>query len=301
LADPVIDLHCHSTASDGRLTPTQLIERAKSLNVRALALTDHDTVAGLGMFHQAGKKFGVETISGVEISAEYARGTMHILGLMVDPQHQAFRAFLKKLADGRKVRNPQIVARLNELGMAITMEEVEAEAGVKDNAPGGGAIDKSVGRPHIAAVLIKKGYVRNKQEAFDKYLAKGAVAYITRFVATPHDSIEQIRSAGGLAILAHPTYLKAENDADLEKIVCELKDQGLDGMECWYSTHTAQQTELCTRIAQKCGLEMAGGSDFHGEAARGGGQVDLGSGVNGPLNIPYSILEKLKTRKAARK
>jgi predicted metal-dependent phosphoesterase TrpH len=301
LAEPVIDLHCHSTASDGRLTPGQLIDRAKALNVRALALTDHDTVAGLGLFHQAGKKLGVETISGVEVSAEYARGTMHILGLFVDPQHQAFRAFLKKLADGRKVRNPQIVARLNELGMAITMEEVETEAGVKDNAPGGGAIDKSVGRPHIAAVLIKKGYVKNKQEAFDKYLAKGAVAYISRFVASPHDSIEQIRSAGGLAVLAHPTYLKAENEEELEKIIRELADHGLDGMEAWYSTHSAEQTAMCMRIAQKCNLEVAGGSDFHGEAARGGGTVDLGSGVHGPLNIPYSVVENLKARKARRK
>ncbi|HYF51017.1 MAG TPA: PHP domain-containing protein [Planctomycetota bacterium] len=301
MPDRCIDLHCHSTASDGRLTPAQLVERAKQRNLRALALTDHDTVAGLGMFHQAGKKFGVETISGVEVSAEFAKGTMHMLGLFVDPQHQAFRAFLKKLAEGRKIRNPQIVAKLNELGMAITMEEVEAEAGVKDNGPGGGAIDKSIGRPHIAAVLIKKGYVRTKQEAFDKYLAKGASAYFPRFVASPQDSIEQIRSAGGLAILAHPPYLKAESDAELDAIIKDLKDKGLDGIEVWYSTHTPQQTEVCFALAKKYELLATGGSDFHGEPARGGGIVDLGLGVNGPLNIAYSTVEKLKERRASRK
>lgn len=296
-----IDLHCHSTASDGRLTPAQLVERAKSRNLTALALTDHDTVAGLGMFHEAGKKHGVETISGVEVSAEFARGTMHIVGLFVDPKHQAFRAFLKKLADGRKVRNPQIVAKLNELGMAITMDEVETEAGVKDNGPGGGAIDKSIGRPHIAAVLIKKGYVRTKQEAFDKYLAKGASAYFPRFVASPQDSIEQIRSAGGLAVLAHPPYLKAENDEDLDRIIKDLKDKGLDGIEVWYGTHTPQQTAQCLALAQKYDLIASGGSDFHGEPARGCGTVDLGLGINGPLSIPYAVVEKMKERRASRR
>jgi len=299
--DGHIDLHCHSTASDGRFTPAQLVERAKLRNLRALALTDHDTVAGLGMFHDTGRKIGVETISGVEVSAEFARGTMHMLGLFVDPQQQAFRAFLKKLADGRKVRNPLIVARLNELGMAITMEEVEAEAGVKDNGPGGGAIDKSIGRPHIAAVLIKKGYVRTKQEAFDKYLAKGVSAYVPRFVATPQDSIEQIRSAGGLAILAHPPYLKAENDEDLEAIVKDLRDKGLDGIEVWYGTHSPEQTALCQSLASKFDLVATGGSDFHGEPTRGSATADLGSGINGPLQIAYSVLEKLKERRASRR
>ena len=295
-----IDLHSHSTASDGRLTPLQLVERAKNLGLRALALTDHDTVAGLATFHQAGKERGLETISGVEISAEFAKGTMHIVGLFVESHSQAFRSFLKQLADGRKVRNPIIINKLNELGMAITMEEVEQEAGMLDNAPGGGAIDKSVGRPHIAAVLIKKGYVKTKQEVFDKYLAKGKPAYMTRFSASPEESINQIRSANGLAILAHPPYLKADDDEDMDRIVADLKAKGLDGIEVYYSTHTPEQTALCARLAQKYGLVSSGGSDFHGEPGRNGASVELGSGINGRLCIPYEVLEKLKARLAKR-
>lgn len=274
---------------------------AKNRGLSAIALTDHDTVAGLAMFHDAGKKRGIETISGVEVSADFEKGTMHILGLFVDSQNQEFRAFLKCLADGRKVRNPQIIHKLNELGMKITMREVETEAGMADNGPGSGAIDKCVGRPHIAAVLIKKGYVKNKQEAFDKYLAKGKPAYVPRFVATPVESIRQIHNAEGLAILAHPFYLKAEDDDELESIITDLKKKGLDGMEVYYSTHTPEQRALAASIAQKLDLIVSGGSDFHGEEGRSGQRVDMGTGINGTLNIPYEVLEALKAKRAKRK
>lgn len=292
-----IDLHCHSTASDGRLTPAQLVDMAKHRGLSALALTDHDTVAGLAMFHDHGKKRGLDTISGVEVSADFEKGTMHILGLFVDPYHQEFRAFLKQLADGRKVRNPQIIAKLNDLGMKISMREVEQEAGMLDNGPGGGAIDKSVGRPHIAAVLIRKGYVASKQEAFDKYLAKGKPAYVERFVVTPAESIRQIHNADGLAILAHPFYLKAESEPELDSIVSDLKNKGLDGIEVHYSTHTVEQRELAQKIAEKYGLLQSGGSDFHGEDGRGGTRVDLGTGINNSLCVPLELLEKMRDRK----
>jgi 3',5'-nucleoside bisphosphate phosphatase len=177
-----IDLHCHSTASDGRLTPAQLVDMAKRHGLKALALTDHDTVAGLAMFHAAGRKRGLETVSGVEVSADFEKGSMHLLGLLVQTGSQEFRTFLKRLSDGRKVRNPQIIQKLNELGLAITMREVEAEAGIPPQGYGGGAIDKNVGRPHIATVLIRKGYVKTRQEAFDHFLGKGKAAYAPRFV-----------------------------------------------------------------------------------------------------------------------
>ena len=297
-----IDLHCHSTASDGRLTPVKLIELAKQLELRALALTDHDTVAGLRSFHDMGKLHGVETISGVEVSAEYSRGTMHIVGLFVDPSSQAFRSFLKKLSDGRKIRNPQIVQRLNELGMPITMQEVEEEAGCVDNGSGGGALDtKSVGRPHIAAVMIRKGYVQTKQEAFDKYLSKGRPAYFTRFAASPEESIQQIHSADGLAILAHPPYLKAKDEEELDGIVADLKKKGMDGIEVHYSSHTPEDTALCAKLAAKYDLVVSGGSDYHAEPGRGNTAVELASGVGNNLSIPYSVLEKLKERKAKRR
>lgn len=298
MSEAQIDLHCHSTASDGRLSPTQVVEKAKAAGLKALALTDHDTVGGIAEFVKAGKSAGLETIPGVEVSAQWAKGTMHIVGLFVDPEHAEFRAFLKKLADGRKIRNPQIVKKLNEQGVQITMAEVEEEAGLKDDGPGGGAIDKSVGRPHIASLLIKKGYVKDKQEAFDKYLAKGASCYVTRFVASPKESIAMIHASGGLAILAHPPYLKADDDADMDRIVCGLRTEGLDGIEVHYSTHTPEQTALCARLAEKYDLAPSGGSDFHGEPAggRGGKTVELGTGIGNNLKIPYAVLENLKAR-----
>jgi len=295
------DLHCHSTASDGRLSPPQLVERAKQLGLKALALTDHDTVAGLGLFHAAGRAQNLETLSGVEISADYESGTMHLLGLLIDPQSQALRAFLKQLAEGRQVRNPQIVARLRALGMAITMQEVEAEAAVSNaGIDGVGLSEKSIGRPHIAAVLIRKGYAESKQAAFDKYLAKGRPAYVSRYLATPEESIKQIQDAQGLAILAHPPYLMAKDEAELEQTVGELKNQGLDGIEAYFSTHTPSQAVLCERLAKKFELLITGGSDFHGDLGRGGAKVELGYGVNGNLCVKYELVQKLKEHQARR-
>jgi len=281
------------------LTPAQLVERAKHLGLKAVALTDHDTVAGLGLFQTAGQARDLETIPGVEISTDYPTGTMHLLGLLIDSQNQGFRAFLKQLADGRQVRNPQIVERLKQLGLAITMEEVEAEAGVSNaGIEGVGLSEKSIGRPHIAAVLIRKGYAESKQAAFDKYLAKGRPAYVPRFLASAEESINQIHSASGLAILAHPPYIMAKDDEELERIVGELKRKGLDGIEVYFSTHTREQTALCERLAREFGLVVTGGSDFHGDLGRGGTRVELGSGVNDKLCVSYELVEKLKEYKA---
>jgi hypothetical protein len=281
------------------LTPAQLVERAKQLGLKALALTDHDTVAGLGLFQAAGQARNLETIPGVEVSTDYPTGTMHLLGLLIDSQNQAFRAFLKQLADGRQVRNPQIIARLSQLGLAITMDEVEEEAGVTSaGIEGAGLSEKSIGRPHIAAVLIRKGYVESKQAAFDKYLAKGRPAYAPRFLVSPEECINQIHSASGLAVLAHPPYIMAKDDAELERIVGELKHKGLDGIEVYFSTHTREQTALCERLAGEFDLLVTGGSDFHGDLGRGGTKVELGSGAGGRLCVSYELVQKLKERKA---
>ena len=298
----MIDLHCHSTASDGRLSPSELVTRALERGLSALALTDHDTVGGLDEFHRAGKEKGLETISGVEVSATFPKGTMHILGLLIDPKHAGFREFLGKLAEGRKVRNPQIIDKLRELGMDITMAEVEAEAGLKDDGPGGGAVDKSVGRPHIASVLIRKGYAKDKQEVFDKLLAKGAPAYFSRFTASPEESIAQIHAAGGLAVLAHPPYLlKEENEVEMDSIVGGLKTMGLDGIEVLYSTHSPHQTHFIAGLAQKYDLAPSGGSDFHGEPAVKAGDVAIDLGVGkGNLKISDEILANLKRLQAVR-
>lgn len=295
MGDGYIDLHCHSTASDGRLTPAELVETAVGLNLKALALTDHDTVAGVGPLIEAAHAVKLETVNGVEVSARFDRGSMHIVGLFVDISNRGFLEFLGKLSEGRRIRNPKILAKLAEHGLDVSMEEVEEEAGL--DAGGGGAVDKSVGRPHIASVMINKGYVKDKSEAFDKYLAKGQSCYVSRFVASPEETIRQIHAAKGLAILAHPPYLKASSEEELESLIRGLKEHGLDGIEVHYSTHTKQQTEMCLRFAEKLDLVPSGGSDFHGEPASDGqGPVELGTGIRKNLKVPYSILTGLKER-----
>jgi predicted metal-dependent phosphoesterase TrpH len=220
---------------------------------------------------------------------------MHIVGLFIDVAHAGFREFLGKLSEGRRIRNPKILAKLAEHGVDISMEEVEEAAGL--NSGGGGAIDKSVGRPHIAGVMIKKGYVKDKTEAFDKYLAKGQSCYVSRFVASPEETIRQIHTANGLAILAHPPYLKASSEEELESLVGGLKDHGLDGIEVHYSTHTKQQTEMCARLARKFDLVPSGGSDFHGEPGSDGqSAVELGFGIRSNLRVPYAIFAGLRER-----
>jgi hypothetical protein len=297
----LIDLHVHSTASDGLLTPAQLVERAAALGLRALALTDHDTVGGLKELHAAGAAVRarggrLETVGGVEVSAQCTHGTMHLVGLFVEPDNEALRAFLKPLAEGRRERNPKIMERLRAAGLDITMEEVEAEAGLNaDAGAGGGAVDKSVGRPHIAAVMLRKGFVADRQEAFDKWLAKGKPAYVPRFQATPDESIACIRAAGGLAILAHPPYLQARSEAELEQIVAGLKAAGLNGVETYYAGYSPEQTSLCLRLAKKFDLAHCGGSDFHAPPAKNGASnaPELGRGY-GNLAVPYSVLERLR-------
>ena len=192
-----IDLHTHTTASDGSLSPSELVKAAADARLLAVAITDHDTIEGVEEAAQAGSDIGIEVVPGVEVSAEYSPGQMHIVGLFIDHHNQELGTWLSGIQGGRDTRNPRIIARLQELGLPITMDEVVKVAG-----------EGSVGRPHIARVMVAKGFVDDTQEAFDKYLAKGAPAYFDRLRATPEDSIRRIHSAGGLAILAHPNLSK---------------------------------------------------------------------------------------------
>ena len=191
-----IDLHTHSTASDGTFTPTKLVHYAKTKGLRALALTDHDCIDGLKEAMAAGKDVGVEVIPGVELSAEFPNGTMHILGFFVDPSDPIFLQRLATLQEARSQRNPKIVKKLQDLGVKIAYEEVVA-------ASGGG----QVGRPHFAQVLMEKGYVKTIGEAFEKYLRNGGPAYVEKERFSPEGSIALIHEAGGVAVLAHPLYL----------------------------------------------------------------------------------------------
>lgn len=280
-----IDLHSHTTASDGSLSPTQLVQLAHDSGLCALAVTDHDTLAGIPEATEAGKKLGVEIVPAVEISGIWPTGTLHMLGYLLDTQSPALNAALDQLLEGRNTRNPRIIANLNKMGMAITLDEAAAQAG-----------GKVVGRPHIAKVMLAKGYVKSIQEAFDKYLADNAPAFENKEVMKPAEAIKAIHAGGGLAVLAHPNWLKCPDDAAVEKAIVDLKAAGIDGVEVWHSDHHEREETLYSRIAEKHGLVTSGGSDFHGASK---GDIRLGKG-RGRLNVPYSVLEKLKAAKAAK-
>ena len=206
------DLHAHTTASDGDLTPTELVRLAAEIGLGALGVTDHDTVAGIPEALRAAEEAGIALAPGVEISAEFEPGTMHILGYFVDHADARLLEALEELRGGRDVRNRKVVSRLNELGIEVTIEEWEAEAG-----------EESVGRPQLAKILVDKGYVADRQQAFDTYLAKGAPAYVDRLRMGPEESIALIREAGGLPVLAHPPQLEID-DRELEALVRHLAD-----------------------------------------------------------------------------
>jgi predicted metal-dependent phosphoesterase TrpH len=249
-----VDLHCHSTASDGTFSPAEVVRLAAQLELSALALTDHDTIAGVAEAAAEAESLGIDFIPGIEISAEYPHpGTMHILGYGVDHASPDLRELTTTLIAGRDNRNPRIIAKLQQLGVSITMEEVEREAG--------GTV---VGRPHIAAILHRKGYVSSIKEAFNKYLAQGAPAYFDKERLTPHQALEKVRQAGGLPVLAHAIQLRTDNDAQLDRVVKDLVDLGLAGIEVFHSDHNAEWIDKCEKLADKYKLLKTGGSDFHG-------------------------------------
>ena len=274
-----VDLHSHSTASDGTLPPADVVRLAKSNGLSGLALTDHDTIAGLPEAAAEAKRQGIDFLPGIEISCDYPRpGTMHMLGLGVDPESAILRDMSARLIAFRDNRNPRIIQRLNELGVAVTMEEVEAKAG-------GGV----VGRPHIAAVLVQKGYVNSTKAAFDKYLGQGGAAYFDKERLPPGKAMELIRASGGLPVLAHPVQLRTENDAQLERIVKDLTDMGLAGLEVIHSDHQAEHVEKFSRLADRMGLLKTGGSDFHGTNKK-----DISLGTANGRRIPREYFDRLR-------
>lgn len=282
--DPrTLDLHAYTTASDGDHTPTELVRHAADVGLTALGVTDHDTTAGLHEALEAGKRYGVEVVPGIELSAKIEKGQCHLLGYGIDPDHAGLNARLQDVIDKRNSRNARIVEKLQALGIPITLEEVEAEAG-----------GEVVARPHFARLLMEKGVVGSMQEAFDAYLAKGAKAYVDRERLTQEEAIRLIHEAGGVAILAHPNNLK-EDTAKTEAIIRALQSLGLDGIEARYNRHTPEDTAHYLALADRLGLLTTGGSDFHGPTVKP--TVYLGH-VEGDQAAPLSLLGSLK---AARK
>ena len=284
MSERFVDLHCHSTASDGTFAPSKVVALAVASGLSALALTDHDTIGGVSEAAEAARKAGIDFLPGIEISCDVPRpATMHLLGYGVDPQSPILHDLTRRLVQARDDRNPRIIQKLNELGVAITMPEVETEAG-----------GEVVGRPHIAAVLLRKGYVTSIKQAFDEYLGQGAAAYFDKERLTPRQAIGLVNESGGIAVLAHPVQLRTENDAQLERIFKDLKDVGLDGLEVIHSDHDAALVQKYTKLADRFGLLKTGGSDFHGTNKK-----DIRLGVANGRRIPREFFDALVERLAS--
>jgi hypothetical protein len=276
-----VDLHCHSTASDGTLVPAAVVALAVRSELSALALTDHDTVAGVPEAAEAAREAGIDFLTGIEISCDVPKpATMHLLGYGVDPNSPILLDMTRRLIEGRNDRNPKIIHRLNELGVKISMEELEAEAN-------GGVI----GRPHIAAILLRKGYVRSMKNAFDKYLAPGGAAYFDKERISPKQAIDMVRRSGGLPVLAHPSQLRTENDAQLDRTVKDLADLGLAGLEVIHSDNSETMVAKYSALADRYGLLKTGGSDFHGTNKK-----DIPLGTANGRRVPRRFYDALVAR-----
>lgn len=276
---PGIDLHTHSTASDGTMSPTEIVVAAKAAGLEAVALTDHDTVQGLPEFMEAGRAHGLEVIPGVELTVRSELGSLDILGYWVPTGQSGLTQALEYLNLQRAERNREIAGKLQSLGLDVSYEEIEAKAG-------GGTI----GRPHIAQVLLDKGYVRTLQEAFDRYIASGGKAYVPKVVLSPEDAVRLLKAEGATVCLAHPKIYRKVDMAALEDFLTRMKPLGLDGLEARYSEHSPEDNRAYENLAAKLGMVTCGGSDFHGAVKP---LISLGKG-KGDLFVSYSVLQALK-------
>lgn len=278
-----IDLHTHSSCSDGSLSPQQLVREAVRAGLAAIALTDHDTMAGVAAAMVAGRETGVEIISGIEISADHRGGNLHLLGYGLDPDHRELRALLAELQAVRENRNRAILERLESLGIRLSRSALAAStAGL-------------IGRPHIARQLVLYGHALSIDHAFQRFLKKNGRAYVAAAKFPAAEAIRVIRAAGGLAVLAHPSTL----DRDLKgvpSLVEELAGCGLGGIEVYYPGHNRKICQTLLELAGRHQLAVTGGSDYHGSLRP---EVKLGGAPAMPP-IPYRLLAELKERLAAK-
>jgi 3',5'-nucleoside bisphosphate phosphatase len=271
-----IDLHMHSTASDGGLRVEELMKVVAGVGLKTIALTDHDTTDGLDTAIEMGRSSGIEVIPGIELSAD-AGGEVHVLGYFLDYKNPQFQQRLEVFREQRLGRGEAMVKNLRQMGFDITWEQVLEIAG-------GG----SVGRPHIAQALRDTGYVATINEAFEKYLYTGGPAYVEREKVTPAEAVRLIRSVGGLAVLAHPTYVK-----EPELVLAEMAQAGLTGIECYYGHYDDATIAKILGLADQYNLVPTGGSDFHGRDDNDPTHVYVGSRF-----VPLDSLLGLKSRKA---
>ncbi|MBO8161184.1 MAG: PHP domain-containing protein [Thermosipho sp. (in: Bacteria)] len=267
-----IDLHVHSTGSDGTYTPKEIINLSLEQNIDIISITDHDTLDGIKELSEI--PIEVVLIPGVEISAEFP-STLHILGYGIDINNKTLNKTLKELQEYRKERNKKMLEKFEEFGFHITLEELLVEAK-----------GELIGRPHFASLMVKKGYVNTYQEAFDKYLKKGAPLYMDKKRLDPKKAIELIHEAGGIAVMAHPYQTKLSG-VELENLVKKLKSYGLDGIEVYYSQHTEKMVNEYNYLAKKFELIKTAGSDFHGK-----NKPDILLGLDIPFSEIYDFICK---------
>ena len=280
----LIDLHCHSTASDGSDEPAELVRKAIEAGLAALAVTDHDSLAGLDEAQQAAETTKLELIRGCEISARGDGSEMHILGLWIPVEHpnlNAFKGVLQDLREHRSMRNQIMVERLNKQGCSLNYDDVLTEAR-----------GESIGRPHIAKVLIRKGYAKSAQEVFTRYLGSKGSAYEPKKVLHPEEAVELLLSVGATVAMAHPKLIKA-SDAWLESMAMRLRACGLSVIEAYHSEHSGADTRFCLALAARQKLALCGGSDYHGKLKP---DIFLGTG-RGSLRVPESLLDQLKQQR----
>lgn len=287
-----IDLHTHSLVSDGSETPTEVIRRAAEAGLSAVALTDHDILSGLAEAAEAADHYGIELVPGIELSLDWSgmvdnadsAGGMHMVVLWIDDEPGPLQDLLADLRLGRDDRNHTILERLAQLGLDVPAHEVATRAGTG-----------SVGRPHIAAVMVERGYVPDIATAFDQYLGNGQSAYVGRRRLTPSEAISAARRSGGVPILAHPHTLGFEQDDRLEQIVEQLAHIGLVGLETHHSGPEPDRRRLLHRMARRLNLFPSGGSDFHGTYKIG---IEVGTGT-GDLEVPAEFLDELRRHRKA--
>lgn len=264
----LIDLHVHTTASDGQLSPTEVVHKALELGLTAIAITDHDTIEGIAEALEAAGGTSLEVIPAVEISAEMPRDEVHVLGYYVAYQDPSLCSRLTLFRDLRLKRAQRIMAKLAQMGMPLEWERIQQMAG-----------SGTIGRPHIARAMLEKGYISSIDEAFDLYISRGGPAYVKRPKVSPVEAVQTILAAQGVPVLAHPLHISS--------LVPELAAHGLVGLEVYYPGYTPDEIEFLLQLAAKYGLLVTGGTDFHGEDVQHSNRL-------GEVMVPQTVLENLR-------